>query len=193
MGDTVHLDVVDRFGNMISATPSGGWLQGSPVVPGLGFPITTRGQMGWLEEGHPSTLRPGMRPRTTLTPTLVTRDGQAVLAMGTPGGDQQDQWTLVALLHWVHHGHNLQQAIEAPLFHSRHFPGSFHPRTRDPGRLVIEERFPAATLDRLRERGHKLSVEGPWALGRVCGVENEGGLFHAAASPRLMQAYAAAR
>ncbi len=87
-GDTVHLDIVDRFGNMVSATPSGGWLQRSPVVSGLGFPISTRAQMFWLDEGLPSTLRPGTRPRTTLTPTLVTRDGEGLLAIGTPGGDQ---------------------------------------------------------------------------------------------------------
>ncbi len=84
-GDTVHLDVADAAGNMISATPSGGWLQGSPVVPGLGFPVSTRGQICWLEEGHPSTVRPSTRPRITLSPTLVTRDGAPYLAIGTPG------------------------------------------------------------------------------------------------------------
>ena len=175
-GDTVHLDVVDAAGNMISATPSGGWLQGSPVVPGLGFPISTRGQMCWLEEGHPTTLRGGSRPRITLSPTLVTRDGAPYLALGTPGGDQQEQWTLSVFLRVVHHRMSLQQAIDAPMFQTRHAVQSFHPRPFEPGRVVIEDRFPAATRDELAQRGHLLTVEGPVgarthlrgrALGRI--------------------------
>jgi gamma-glutamyltranspeptidase/glutathione hydrolase len=192
-GDTVHLDVADRFGNMISATPSGGWLQSSPAIPELGFSISSRGQIGWLEPGHPSTVRPGARPRTTLTPTLVTRDGEAVLAMGTPGGDQQDQWTLAVFLRHVHHGLGLQAAIDAPLFTSRHWPSSFYPRGYEPGRLVVEERFGDAAIAALRKRGHQINVEGPWALGRVCAVAREEGTMSAAATPRLMQAYAIAR
>jgi gamma-glutamyltranspeptidase/glutathione hydrolase len=192
-GDTVHIDVADRFGNMLAATPSGGWLQSSPAIPELGFSISTRGQIGWLEPGHPSTVRPGARPRTTLTPTLVTRDGDAVLAVGTPGGDQQDQWTLAVFLRHVHHGLDLQAAIDAPLFTSRHWPSSFYPRAHEPGRLVIEERFGEATIAALRRRGHKITVEAPWALGRVCAVGREDGKLSAAATPRLMQAYAIAR
>jgi gamma-glutamyltranspeptidase/glutathione hydrolase len=192
-GDTVHIDVADRFGNMLSATPSGGWLQSSPAIPELGFSISTRGQIGWLEPGHPSTVRPGARPRTTLTPTLVTRDGEPVLAIGTPGGDQQDQWTLAVFLRHVHHGLDLQAAIDAPLFTSRHWPSSFYPRISDPGRLVVEERFGEATIGALRERGHKVTVEGPWSLGRVCAVGRDGDKLSAAATPRLMQAYAIAR
>src|SRR3954454_24795673 len=138
-GDTVHLDVIDAAGNMISATPSGGWLQGSPVVPGLGFPISTRGQICWLEDGHPSTVRPRMRPRITLSPTLVTRDGAPYLAIGTPGGDQQEQWTLTVLLRLVHQRMSLQQAIDAPMFTSRHAVQSFHPRAFEPGRLVVDD------------------------------------------------------
>jgi gamma-glutamyltranspeptidase / glutathione hydrolase len=192
-GDTAHLDVADRFGNMLSATPSGGWLQSSPAIPEVGFCISTRGQIGWLEPGHPSTVRPGARPRTTLTPTLVTRDGEPVLAIGTPGGDQQDQWTLTVFLRHVHHRLDLQAAIDAPLFTSRHWPSSFYPRGYDPGRLIVEERFGEATISALRRRGHKITVEGPWALGRVCAVGRNGDKLSAAATPRLMQAYAIAR
>lgn len=93
-GDTVHLDVIDKWGNMVAATPSGGWLQSSPVIPGLGFPLNSRAQMFWLDEGLPTSLAPGRRPRTTLTPTLAEKDGRG-LVFGTPGGDQQDQWQLV--------------------------------------------------------------------------------------------------
>ncbi len=192
-GDTVHLDVVDRFGNMVSATPSGGWLQSSPAVPGLGFSISTRGQMCWLEPGHPATLRPGTRPRTTLTPTLVTRDGEGYLALGTPGGDQQDQWTLAVLLRHLHHGLDLQAAIDLPLFTSKHFPESFYPRRMEPGRLLAEERFGAAVLGGLERRGHLVQVEPPWSLGRVCAAGRRDGFVVAAATPRLMQAYAVGR
>ncbi len=191
-GDTVHIDVVDRWGNMISTTPSGGWLQSSPTVPELGFSISTRGQMGWLEPGHPSTVRPRARPRTTLTPTLITRDGEAALAMGTPGGDQQDQWTLAVLLRHLHHGLDLQAAIDMPLFTSRHFPQSFYPRKAEPKRLLVEERWGDA-IAALRRRGHDVVVEGPWALGRVCAVGRQDGMVIAAATPRLMQAYAIGR
>ena len=152
-GDTVHLDVVDRFGNMVSATPSGGWLQSSPVVLGLGFSISKRAQMFWLDEGLPSSLRPSTRPRTTLTPTLVSRDGDPYLAIGTPGGDQQDQWSLTVFLRSVTHGYGLQRSIDAPMFHSRHWPTSFYPRDHELGRLLIEARFSDAVIDRLRQRG----------------------------------------
>jgi gamma-glutamyltranspeptidase/glutathione hydrolase len=192
-GDTVHLDVVDAAGNMISATPSGGWLQGSPVVPGLGFPISTRGQMCWLEHGHPTTLRPRTRPRITLSPTLVTRDGKPFLAIGTPGGDQQEQWILTVFLRLVHQRMTLQQAIDAPMFTSKHAVQSFHPRPFEPGRLIVEDRYPAATRAELERRGHLLTVEGPWALGRICAAGQWDGFLRAAATPRLMQAYAVGR
>ena len=153
-GDTVHFDIVDRAGNMVSATPSGGWLQSSPVIPELGFCLGTRGQMFWLEESHPASLKPGKRPRTTLSPTLALRDGEPYLAWGSPGGDQQDQWTTQFFLRHVHGGHNLQEAIDAPAWHSEHFPISFWPRTARPGVLVVESRVPAQARKDLEQRGH---------------------------------------
>jgi gamma-glutamyltranspeptidase/glutathione hydrolase len=193
-GDTVHLDVVDRWGNIVAATPSGGWLQGSPAVPGLGFNITTRGQMFWLDERLPSHLAPGKRPRTTLTPTLLTRDGKAVAGLGSPGGDQQEQWTLGMLLRHLHHGLNLQAAMDAPLFHTAHYVNSFVPRVFDPGVLLVEERFPSDVIQALRDRGHLVDVQPPWSLGRLCaaGFTGDGGI-RAAANPRFMQAYAVGR
>ena len=124
----MHLDVVDRLGNMVAATPSGGWFWGAPVIPELGFCLGTRAQMFWLEEGLPNSLEPGKRPRTTLSPTLVARGGEPYLALGTPGGDQQDQWTLHAFLAHVHFGLDLQAAIDAPGHHTEAFPSSFYPR-----------------------------------------------------------------
>jgi gamma-glutamyltranspeptidase/glutathione hydrolase len=192
-GDTCHLDVIDRHGNMVSATPSGGWLQSSPVIPELGFCLGTRGQMFWLEEGRPASLAPGKRPRTTLTPSLALRDGEPYLAFGTPGGDQQDQWSLHVFLRHVHCGMNLQEAIDAPAFHTEHAPSSFYPREARPGHLALEARFPAATVEELRRRGHQLEVVDDWSLGRVTAAARDGEMLRAAANPRLMQNYAIGR
>jgi gamma-glutamyltranspeptidase / glutathione hydrolase len=193
VGDTVHFDIVDQAGNMISSTPSGGWLQSSPVIPELGFGLGTRGQMFWLEEGHPASLAPGKRPRTTLSPTLALRDGDAYLAWGSPGGDQQDQWITQYFLRHVHAGMNLQEAIDAPAWHSEHFPISFWPRTARPGVLQIEQRVPKATRDELARRGHKIEVEPEWSEGRLTAASKDGVRRKAAANPRGMQGYAAGR
>ena len=194
-GDTCHLDVVDRWGNMVSATPSGGWLQSSPVIPDLGFPLGSRLQMMWLEPGLPSSLRPGRRPRTTLTPTLVLRDGVPVLACGSPGGDQQDQWQSLFLLRHLAHGASLQEAIDAPAFHTTSFPGSFEPRVTEPGVLVIEDRYAAQVRSDLAARGHEVLEQGPWSLGRMCAVarDPQTGVLSAGANPRGMQGYAVGR
>jgi gamma-glutamyltranspeptidase/glutathione hydrolase len=192
-GDTVHLDLIDRWGNMITATPSGGWFQSSPVIPELGFPLGTRAQMFWLVEGLPSSLIPGARPRTTLSPTLVERDGEPYLACGSPGGDQQDQWTLLLLLRHFHHRFNLQESIDAPMFNNMHFPSSFTPRLVKWGALAIEDRFGAAPLEELTRRGHRLAVADGWSLGRLCAASREGGMIKAAATPRHMEAYAIGR
>ena len=192
-GDTVHLDVIDKWGNMVAATPSGGWLQSSPVIPGLGFPLNSRAQMFWLDEGLPTSLAPGRRPRTTLTPTLAEKDGRG-LVFGTPGGDQQDQWQLVWFLRFVHHGFDLQEGMEAPLFHSMHFQGSFYPRETKPGEMMIEPSVGEEVIEALRARGHKVTVAEPWSVGRLTAALREpDGLLRAAATPRLMQAYAVGR
>ncbi|MFI6926246.1 gamma-glutamyltransferase family protein [Nonomuraea spiralis] len=192
-GDTCHVDVVDRFGNMVSATPSGGWLQSSPTIPELGFCLGTRAQMFWLQEGLPASLRPGTRPRTTLSPSFATRDGRPWLAFGTPGGDQQDQWSVNFFLAVVHGGLNLQEAIDAPMFHSAHFPSSFFPRGSRPGVLHVEERLDPGVVAELRRRGHEVEVEGPWSLGRLSAVARDGGFLKAAANPRGAQGYAVGR
>src|SRR6478672_2218792 len=193
IGDTVHFDIVDKAGNMVTATPSGGWLQSSPVIPELGFCLGTRGQMFWLEEGHPASLAPGKRPRTTLSPTLALRDGDAYLAWGSPGGDQQDQWITQFFLRHVHAGTKLQEAIDAPAWHSEHFPISFWPRTARPGVLQIEKRVPKETRDDLTKRGHIIEVEPEWSEGRLTAASKDGKRRKAAANPRGMQGYAAGR
>ncbi|MGA8292640.1 MAG: gamma-glutamyltransferase, partial [Rhodoplanes sp.] len=192
-GDTVHFDIVDRAGNMISATPSGGWLQSSPTIPELGFCLGTRAQMFWLEEGHPASLAPGKRPRTTLSPTLALRDREPYLAWGTPGGDQQDQWATQFFVRHVHAKLNLQEAIDAPAWHSEHFPSSFWPRTARPGLLVMEERVPPETRRELEQRGHIVEVGPAWSEGRLTAAARDGWKRRAAANPRGMQGYAVGR
>ncbi len=192
-GDTCHVDVIDRHGNMVAATPSGGWLQSSPVIPELGFCLGTRAQMFWLDEGLPSSMGPGRRPRTTLTPSLAYRGGKPYLAFGTPGGDQQDQWALVFFLRHVHHAMNLQESIDAPQFFTSHFNSSFYPRQRAPGQLMVEGNFSAATIAELVERGHRVNALEPWSIGRMCAAARTDDMVMAAATPRLMQAYAVCR
>ena len=190
--DTTHLDAIDAEGNMIAATPSGGWIQSSPVVAGLGFPLGTRAQMFSLDPEHPNCLAPGKRPRTTLTPSLARHQGRPWMVFGTPGGDQQDQWTLQFFLNVVDHGMNIQEALDAPTFHSQHFPSSFYPRAQHPGRLVVESRIAAETREALARLGHDVRDAGEWANGRVLGIrfEPERGLIFGGASPRLETGYA---
>jgi gamma-glutamyltranspeptidase/glutathione hydrolase len=194
VGDTCHIDVADRFGNFVSATPSGGWVQSSPVIAALGFPLGTRAQMFALEPDQATSLEPGKRPRTTLSPSFALRDGEPYMAFGTPGGDQQDQWPLQLLLAHVHFGLNLQEAIDEPAFHSSHFPSSFYPRRSSPGRVEVEGRMPDAVVAELRRRGHDVHVNGDWSLGRLSAVaRGSDGMLHAAANPRGMQGYALGR
>lgn len=193
-GDTVHIDVVDRWGNMVSATPSGGWLKSNPVIPGLGVPLNSRAQMFWLREGRPTSLMPGARPRTTLTPSMARMPDGARMAFGTPGGDQQEQWQLSFLLRLIHHDMNVQQAIEAPLFHTGHLQASFYPRETDFGHLMVEPTFGDDVINDLRGRGHRIDVSAPWAIGRLTAtIKAQNGMLRAAATPRLMQAYAVGR
>lgn len=193
-GDTCHLDIVDRWGNIVSATPSGGWLQSSPHIPALGFCLGSRLQMTWLEPGHPASLTPGRRPRTTLSPTMVLKGDRPVLAVGTPGGDQQDQWQLPFLLRYLVGGYELQQAIDAPIMHTTSVPESFWPRVRVPGGAIVEDRLGDDVIAGLRQRGHVLTVMGPWTLGRLSAVSiREDGTFGAAANPRGAQGYAVGR
>jgi gamma-glutamyltranspeptidase/glutathione hydrolase len=193
-GDTTHVDTVDRWGNLFSATPSGGWIGSSPVVEGLGFPLGTRGQMFYLDERHANALVPGKRPRTTLTPSLALRDGQPWLAFGTPGGDQQDQWSLQFFLNVVDFGMDLQEALDAPTVQSTHFPGSFFPHASEPGGVRAESRIPAEVRDDLASRGHTVSVDGPWSHGQVSAVAREpNGVLSGAASPRGRVAYVMGR
>ena len=192
-GDTTHFDIIDKWGNMIAGTPSGGWLQSSPIIPNLGFCLSNRGQMFWLDKNSPACIGPKRRPRTTLSPSLALKDGSPYMVFGTPGGDQQDQWSLHLFLRHVHFGLNLQEAIDAPGFSTAHFPNSFYPRETDIGHLAVEGRFPKETIDELLKKGHKVSVDSDWSLGRMTAASMENGILKGAANPRFMQGYAIGR
>jgi len=192
VGDTVHLDVIDGFGNMLSATPSGGWITTSPVIPELGFPLGTRAQMFHLDPSHVERLVPGRRPSTTLTPSLVMKDGVPYMVFGTPGGDQQDQWTLQLFLNHVDFGMDLQEALDAPSMHTTHFPGSFWPHGAHPGEIHLEDRIPTEVREALAARGHRVIVDGAWSHGRCTAIryDREAGVIYGAASPRTQTPYA---
>ncbi|MFE9475837.1 gamma-glutamyltransferase family protein [Streptomyces griseofuscus] len=193
--DTCTIAVADRFGNMVVAVPSGGWLKSSPVVPGLGFSLGTRGQTMTLTEGHPNSVGPRRRPRTTLSPTLALREGKPVLAFGTPGGDRQDQWTLGFFLAVADFGADLQTATETLAFHTDHFSASFTPHESRPKVLTVESTCDPEVVEELRTRGHEVELAPAFSLGKVCAVGTDPvqGLLRAAASPRGRQTYAACR
>ena len=183
---TIHVTAADRDGNLIAVTASGGWIPSSPVIDALGFPLGTRMQTFFLDERHPNALEPGKRPRTTLSPSLAMLKGEPYLAFGTPGGDQQDQWTLQFFLNVVDFGMDLQAAIEAPKFSTPHFPSTFYPHDNYPGVLRIEDRVPAIVRDALAARGHKIEVRPPWSEGHVLAVriDTKTGVLAGGADPR---------
>jgi gamma-glutamyltranspeptidase/glutathione hydrolase len=191
-GDTVHLEAFDSTGNMLSATPSGAWIRTSPIIPPLGFCMGTRAQMLHLDPNHVEKLEPGKKPSTTLTPSLVTKDGKPYMTFGTPGGDQQDQWTLQLFLNHVDFGMDIQLALDQPTVHSRHFPASFWPHAAYPGRVFAEPRIPEKVIEGLREKGHEVIISKPWSHGRVLAIryEPDTGIMYGGASPRRSEAYA---
>ena len=182
--DTTCVNVVDRQRNLFSATPSGAWLP-SVIAGDTGIPFSTRLQSFVLTAGHPNILEAGKRPRVTLSPTLVLKDGQPVLAMSTPGGDNQDQAMLQVLLNILDFGMSPQEAVEAPRFQTEHFYSSFANHEFVPGRLNLEKRLPPAVIDSLRERGHLVEVRGEWSNASApTAIMLEPGVLHGAADPR---------
>jgi gamma-glutamyltranspeptidase/glutathione hydrolase len=177
---------------MVAATPSGGWIPSSPVIAGLGFPLGTRGQMFYLNPSRPNALAPRKRPRATLTPSLVTKDGEPWMVFGTPGGDCQDQWTLQFFLNHVDFGMDIQEALDAPTVHSEHFPSSFYPREAHPARMRAEDRIPQEVIAELERRGHEVVVADGWVNGKCMGIQydKERGVIMGGVSPRGKIGYA---
>jgi gamma-glutamyltranspeptidase/glutathione hydrolase len=191
-GDTVHLEAVDRFGNMVSATPSGAWISTSPIIPGLGFCMNSRAQMFHLDANHVERLEPGKRPSTTLSPSLVMMEEKPYMTFGTPGGDQQDQWTLQFFLNHTDFDMDIQLALDKPTVHSTHFPSSFWPHRAHPGVVHVEPEIPEEVVQGLRDKGHTVTVDPPWSHGHCLAIQYNAdtGVIFGGASPRGMKAYA---
>lgn len=185
---TVHIDVIDKNGEMASVTPSGAWLMSSEIIPELGFPLGNRLMTFHLESpGHPNVIAPYKRPRTTLSPTIGCRRGEPWCAFGSMGGDQQDQWMLQFLLNRVVFDMPIQQAIEAPKFSSEHFPGFFAPHDRAPNRVLLEEgRITVDVMDGLRQLGHAVVPVPDWTEGFLVAAERQPdlGIVEAGCDPR---------
>jgi gamma-glutamyltranspeptidase/glutathione hydrolase len=187
-GDTTSLQVVDSEGNLFSSTPSSGWLLGGAFVAGdTGVPMSNRMQAFRLDPDSPNVLAGGKRPRTTLTPTVILRDGKPFLAIGTPGGDSQDQQILNVLLNLVDFGLDVQAAIEAPRFNSLHPESSFEDHRAQPGVLEVEASVPQAVRDELARRGHVLRVRPAYGISTgvvAAGIDPATGLLRGGADPR---------
>ena len=192
--DTIYGCVVDASGNAFSVTPSD-TMYDSPMIDGLGFAPSTRGNQGRLIDSHPCSVVPGKRPRLTPTPALALRDGQVGMVWGTPGGDVQCSSMLQVFLNVTQFGMELQQAVEAARVAPFSFPNSFAPNDYLPGRVCVESRISTETVESLKRRGHDVQLwpELAWAAGAVCAIfrDPRTGMLHAGADPRRA-AYAAA-
>ncbi len=184
---TVHVDAVDRYGNMVSATPSGAWLKSSEIVQALGVPLGNRLMTFYLQpENHPNIVAPRKQPRTTISPTLVYRKNRPWMVYGSMGGDQQDQWMLQFILNRALFGLTMAESIEAPKFSSQNFPGFFAPHARFPNLVNIEPRIDERTIRNLENRGHQIVIVADWTEGFLLGIERdaETGLLEAGYDPR---------
>ena len=185
--DTTCVNVADRYGNVFTATPSGAWLP-SVIAGETGIPLSTRLQTFVVTPGHPNQLAPGKRPRVTLSPTMVLKDGEPWLVMSTPGGDNQDQAMLQVLLNLIEFGMTSQEAVESPRFQTEHFYGSFANHEFTPNKLNLEARVPRETVDRLRELGHEVMVTGPWSNASAPTlIKMSGGILEGGADPRRLR------
>ncbi len=184
--DTTCVNVIDKDGNLFSATPSGAWLP-AVVAGDTGVLLGQRMQSFLLEEGHPNVLQPGKRPRITLTPTLVLRDGKPFLVLSTPGGDNQDQSLIQVLLNIVEFGMNVQEAVEAPRFQTLHLVSSFDDHRFNPGVLNLEDRIEKQVQEDLTSRGHKIEMQAAWgnpSAPTVIRFNSDSGVIEAGADPR---------
>lgn len=170
-GDTSYIAVVDVDRNAVSWTPSLHSGFGAGIVMGdLGFTLNCRGDYFWLQDGHPNALAPRKRPRSTLTPTMILKDGKPFMAVGSPGGDNQCMRIMQTFLNVVEFGMNVQAAIEAPRTTTKSFPSSVFPHAMSPGHLSVESRIPAGVIKELKRRGHRVQVHGPWSMNATSAI-----------------------
>jgi gamma-glutamyltranspeptidase/glutathione hydrolase len=182
--DTTCVNVVDRMGNAFTATPSGAWIP-SVIAADTGIPLSVRMESFVLTPGHANQLAPGKRPRVTLSPTLVEKDGQLKMVLSTPGGDNQDQALLQVLLNIIDFGMTPQEAVEAPRFQSLHYYNSFGYHEFQAGRVSLESRIPFPVVERLLDLGHKAVQSGEWGnTSAPTVIEVRDGVLNGGADPR---------
>jgi gamma-glutamyltranspeptidase / glutathione hydrolase len=166
--DTTHIAIIDRDGNIFDSTPSGGWIGGAVILGDTGIGMSVRGEQFWLDPTRAAQIRPRARPRYTLTPSIVLKDGQPFMAIGTPGGDNQDQTILQAFLNvvdfWPQWYPNLHEAFEWPRLQTLHFQGSFWPHDAGFNKLNVEAPIPDAVIDELKARGHEVTKVRPYSI-----------------------------
>jgi gamma-glutamyltranspeptidase/glutathione hydrolase len=189
--DTTHIAIIDRSGNVFDATPSGGWITGGVIAGSTGVGLSTRGEQFWLDRSRAAQLRPRSRPRYTLTPTIVLRDGEPFMALGTPGGDNQEQTILQAFLNVVLFPDlwqpNLHRAFELPRLQTFHLLGSFWPHRIDTNRLDLESGIAPAVFEALRARGHNIRMVPAQSISGCATavlIDVRTGTRHAGADPR---------
>ncbi len=167
--DTTHMAVVDKDGNIFDSTPSGGWIGGAVVLGDTGIPMSVRGEQFWLNPEMAAQLRPRSRPRYTLTPSIILKDGKPFMGLGTPGGDNQDQTILQAFLNvvefWPKWYPNLHEAFEWPRVSTSHFHGSFWPHTAGLNKLTVESPVGDDVINALKARGHDVTIGKPYSIG----------------------------
>ena len=184
-GGTTHVSVIDRDGNMVCATPSGGSFGKSVFFPDLGCALSTRIEMFNFEDGHPNRLEPGKRPRTTLVNYIVTKDGAPVMTIGCPGGDHQAQGNMELILNTLVFGMNPQEAVEATRFASQSVTNSFYPHTYYPGQLAVEPSLPSQTVNELKALGHDITFVASAGMGATVSTRNpETGVLASSGDPR---------
>lgn len=186
VNDTTCVDVIDRAGNVFSATPSGAWLP-AVIAGDSGIAFGTRLQTLLTVPGHPNVIEPHKRPRVTLSPTLILKDGKPVYAISTPGADNQDQALLQVILNLIVFGMTPQEAVEAPRFQTEAFYSSFAMHEFVPGKLNLENRISKATADKLSSMGHAVTVTGAWSNASapiVIKVNESEGVIEGGADPR---------
>ena len=182
---TTHVSAMDKHGNMVCGTISGGAFAKSVFFPELGCALSTRIEMFNCEEGHPNVVEPGKRPRTTLVNYIISKDGQPVMTVGCPGGDNQTQANVQLMLNVILFGMDPQQAVEAPRFATQSNVNSFYPHVYHPGRLDLEQAIPETTAEVLRAMGHRIARVVDCGMGATVSVRDaETGYLSTGADPR---------
>ena len=195
--ETTHFSIVDHYGNAVSLTTTINGLFGNGiVVDGAGFLLNN--EMGDFNAGpgrtndqgligtEPNLTRPEQRMLSSMSPSIVAKDGELVAVVGSPGGRTIINTVLQVILNVIEFDMNIQEALDAAAVYSLHFPSSFYPRPAHPGVVVAESRVPREVIEELERRGHRVEVADAWSAGKVMGIryDEAHGVIMGGASPK---------